>query len=177
MQLQIIAQILGLGAMASLFMSYQLTDRRRLIAGKLCADLFWTVHYLCLGAYGGMIPNFVGIFRELIFINRDRKKWASCIIWPITFILLNWGLGISTFKASINILPIAASTFVTVSLWLRKPKLTKIISVPVSVVFLVYDLFVKSYVGVLNESLAIFSIILYFIKEGMKGHDKKEYFF
>lgn len=173
MKVQFIAQILGLGAMASLFISYQQKDRRRLIAGKLCADLFWTVHYLCLGAYGGMIPNFVGIFRELIFINRDRKKWAACMLWPIAFILLNWGLGIRTFNASINVLPIVASTFVTVSLWLRKPKFTKILSVPVSVAFLVYDLFVKSYVGIVNESLAIFSIILYFIKEGMKGHGKE----
>ncbi|MGN0177928.1 MAG: YgjV family protein [Monoglobaceae bacterium] len=149
----------------SLFMSYQQTDRRKLIAGKLCADLFWTVHYLCLGAYGGMIPNFVGIFRELIFINRDRKKWANYTLWPIVFILLNWGMGISSFKSPINILPIAASTFVTVSLWSRRPKLTKIISVPVSVVFFIYDLFVGSYVGVVNESIAILSILLYFIKE------------
>lgn len=173
MKLQIIAQIFGLGAMASLFMSYQQTERRKLIVGKLSADLFWTAHYLCLGAYGGMIPNFVGIFRELVFINRERKKWANFMLWPIVFILLNWGLGIRSFKAPINILPIAASTFVTVSLWIRKPRLTKIISIPVSVVFLIYDLFVGSYVGVVNESIAIFSIFLSFIKEGVTSYDKE----
>lgn len=172
MKMQIITQMLGVGAMISLFISYQQKERQKLISCKLSADLFWMAHYLFLGAYGGMIPNFVGIFRELVFINRDRKRWANFILWPVMFILINWGLGIYTFKTPINILPIAASTFVTVSLWLRRPTLTKIISVPVSVTFLIYDLFVNSYVGVVNESIAIFSILLYFIKERRRKNNE-----
>ena len=166
--LNIIAQIFGLGAMISLFCIYQQNSRKKLIIRKLCADVCWVVHYLCLGGYGGMVPNFVGIFRELVFIQRDKKRWASSVAVPIVFILLNWGIGISTFQQSINILPIAASTFVTVSLWLRKPKLTKIISVPISLTFLIYDIFVGSWIGVINEIIAIVSIIISFIKERRK---------
>lgn len=162
---EIIAWIFGLGAMVSLFSIYQQKERRGLILSKLCADICWIVHYFCLGAYGGMIPNFVGFFRELTFIQRDKKRWASTVIIPIVFILINWGLGITTFKAPINILPICASTFVTISLWLRRPRLTKLISIPVSITFLVYDCFVGSYIGIVNESIAIFSIILYFLRE------------
>ena len=62
-------------------------------------------------------------------------------------------------------MPIIASSFVTVSLWINNPDLTKIISIPVSVAFLVYDIFVGSYVGIINESIAICSIFLYFIKK------------
>jgi len=36
---------------------------------------------------------------------------------------------------------------------------------------MVYDLFVGSYVGIINESLAIISIIIYFIKA--KGEKKQ----
>ena len=64
-----------------------------------------------------------------------------------------------------HILPIAASTFVTVSLWLRCPKLTKIISIPVSLTFLIYDLLIGSWIGMVNEALSIGSIILSFLKE------------
>ena len=70
-----------------------------------------------------------------------------------------------TFKSLYNVLPITASTFVTVSLWIENPRLTKIISIPVSLAFLVYDIFVGSYIGIVNESLAIISIIISFIKE------------
>lgn len=166
--MKIIAQLFGIGAMVSLFLIYQQKSRKKLIAAKLSADIFWVAHYFCLGATAGMIPNFVGIFRELIFINRKSKKWASLGIWPVVFILINWALGFRTFSSWFNFLPITASTFVTVSLWIDNPKLTKLISIPISVAFLIYDIFVGSYIGILNESIAIGSIILYFIKAKFK---------
>lgn len=160
----IIAQMFGIGAMLALFSVYQQNDRKKLLISKLTADFCWAVHYLCLGAYGGMIPNLSGIFREMVFVNRESKKWANHIVWLIIFILINWLLGIRTFQSAINILPIAASTFVTIAFWSKNPKITKIISIPVSAVFLIYDLFVGSYIGVINESIGILSFILYIIK-------------
>ena len=163
--MNVIAQLCGVGAMISLFLVYQQKSRRGMLFAKLSADVFWVIHYLFLGGIAGMIPNAVGILRECVFVNRKSRKWASCIAWPAAFILLNWGLGFRTFHAWYNLLPITASTFVTVSLWLDNPKLTKLISIPISATFLVYDVFVGSYVGIVNESIAIVSIILFFVKE------------
>ena len=163
--MKLFAQLPGAVAMACLFLSYQQKNRKGLITYKLSADIFWALHYALLGAYGGMIPNGVGIFRELVFVQRDKHKLANSPFIPVIFILINFALGISTFKSPINILPITASAFVTVSLWLRNPKLTKIISIPVSLTFLIYDLFIGSWIGMVNESIAIISIIISFIKE------------
>ena len=162
--LPIIGQMFGIGAMLSLYLSYQQAERKKFIFGKLSADVCWVIHYLLLGAYGGMIPNFIGIFRELIFIHRGEKHWASHKIWPIFFIVFNWILGISTFSSLINILPIAASTFVSLSLWCKNANVSKLILIPVCISFLVYDSFVGSWTGVINESISILSIIIYFIK-------------
>lgn len=141
-----------------------------MLFAKLSADVCWVIHYLCLGGIAGMIPNAVGIFRELVFINRKDKKWAGSIIWPIVFIILNWGLGFRTFHSWYNLLPITASTFVTISLWIDNPKLTKLITIPISTAFLIYDIIIGSYIGIVNETVSIFSIILYFIK-GVKDDE------
>ena len=165
-------QLFGLGAMVCLFLIYQQKSRKKILLCKLGADICWVFHYLCLGGYAGMIPNGVGIFRELVFIQRKRKKWASRLWWPGLFILVGWGLGLWTFHSFYNVLPIAASTFVTVSLWLDNPRLTKLISLPVCAAFLVYDVFIGSYIGVINESISLFSIALSFIKEGNRKMNK-----
>ncbi len=164
-----IAQLFGIGAMICLFSVYQQSNRKKLIIAKLCADGFWVVHYLLLGGYAGVIPNFVGIFRELIFMHREEKKWANKVIWLILFIACGWALGIYTFKSPINILPILASTFVTISLWIKNPRLTKFITVPVCMAFIIYDIYVGSYIGIVNETLSIISIAISFIKEKPKG--------
>ncbi len=164
------AQIFGVGAMISLFIGYQQSERKKLVAAKLSADAFWVVHYLLLGGIAGMIPNFIGIFREIVFINRENKKWADKVIWPAAFIIISWVMGIFTFRSAFNILPIAASTFVTVSLWLKNPIITKIITVPVCLAFLVYDVYVGSVIGIINESVSVISIIISFLKN---IHNKK----
>ena len=163
-----IAQIFGIGAMFSLFLIYQLKSRKKMLVAKLTADVFWVAHYGFLGGIAGMIPNAVGIFRELVFINRKEKRWAGVVLWPILFITINIALGISSFNSLFNVLPIVASAFVTVSLWIDNPRLTKIISVPVCVAFMIYDFYIDSYVGIVNESISIVSIIIYFIKEKKK---------
>lgn len=163
--MDISAQLFGIGAMVSLFSVYQQTERKKLITAKLCADAFWVIHYLLLGGIAGMIPNFIGIFRELVFMRRESKKWADKIIWPIFFILCGWGMGIYTFSSAFNILPIAASTFVTISLWIKNPRLTKLITIPVSTAFMIYDFHIGSFIGIINESLSVCSIIISFIKE------------
>ena len=95
--MQIISQLFGIGAMLSLFSIYQQKNRKNMIIAKLSADVCWVAHYFCIGGIAGMIPNAIGIFRELVFVNRKNKKWADCIAWPILFILINLCLGISTF--------------------------------------------------------------------------------
>lgn len=168
MFLKIIANLFMVAAMACMFLLYQQKERKKMLIGKLCADVCQTLHYLLLGAYAGMIPNIVGIARELVFVNRENKKWANNPIFPIIFIVINWCLGIRTFQSAINVLPIAGSTLVTISLWLKKPTLTKILSIPVSTAFLIYDAFVGSYVGIVNESIAIISIVTYFLRKRSK---------
>jgi hypothetical protein len=166
--MKIIAQIFGLFAMFSLFLIYQQKSRKKIIIAKLSADIFWVAHYLCLGGIAGMIPNAIGMFRELVFINRKDKAWANKIIWPILFIIINFCLGATTFHSLYNVLPITASAFVTISLWIDNPKLTKLITIPVCMAFMVYDFYVGSYIGMINETISILSIIIFFVKESKK---------
>ena len=163
--LEITAWVFGILAMLSLFLAYQQNARKKLLTRKLCADICWVIHYWCLGGYGGLIPNAVGVFRELVFVQRDKHKLANNPFIPVIFILINFSLGMLTFEKPINLLPIVASSLVTVSLWLRNPKLTKIIVIPVSLSYWIYNFFIGSWIGVINESIAIASIIISFVKD------------
>ena len=160
----VVSQIFGISAMISLFFTYQQNSRKNLLYAKLTADFLWSVHYLLLGGIAGMIPNVIGIFREAVFLNRYEKKWAAAIFWPVFFILVTWTVGIHTFSSVFNILPIFASSFVTLSLWLKNPVITKKIAIPVSAAFIIYDITVKSYVGILNEMISICSVVISLFK-------------
>lgn len=169
MLLNILAQVLGLGGTYMLFTLYQQNDRKKLLLRKLCADALWGIHYVCLGAAAGAIPNIMGVFRETVFMNSD-KKWAKSPLWPAVFIIISWILAIISWKSELSLLPMCASTLVTISLWVKSPRLTRILTVPVCTAFIIYDVFVGSYAGIINESISLVSIIIAFFRNDYKGH-------
>jgi hypothetical protein len=171
--MEIVSLIFGIGAMIALFSIYQQKSRKGILISKLIADVCWVVHYLCIGGIAGAIPNLVGIFRELVFVNRKKHKWANFVLWPIIFILINFCLALRTFSSPINILPIAASALVTVLLWIDNPLLTKLLSIPVCTSFMIYDFHVGSHIGIINEAISILSIIIFLIKYFIKRRNKK----
>ena len=171
--MQTVSIIFGIGAMLALFSIYQQKTRKGILISKLSADICWVIHYLCIGGTAGAIPNLVGIFRELVFVNRKKHKWANYIFWPAVFILINLCLGIRTFSSPINILPIAASALVTVLLWIDNPLLTKLMSIPVCTAFMIYDFHIGSYIGIINEAISILSIIIFIIKHLIKRRNEK----
>lgn len=165
--LNVFAQILGVCGMYMLFTLYQQKSRKKLLVRKLYADVLWGLHYICLGAAAGAIPNIIGIFRETIFMHSD-KKWAKSFIWPVVFIIAGWAAAIFSWKSALSLLPMCASTVVTVSLWIKSPKLTRLMTVPVCAAFIIYDFFVGSYAGILNETISLVSIMTAMLKNDFK---------
>ncbi len=157
-KLQIVAQLVGACGMLSLFIMYQQSNRMKYLYYKLLSDVIWTVHYLMLSAIGGAIPNMVGIVRELIFMKEFKKKYTK-VIWAAIFITINASLGIILADSWIQFVPICASAFVTVSLTFQKTSNIRLLTIPISITFLIYDIVVGSWAGVLNESISLVSMI------------------
>ncbi len=178
----VIAQIFGIGAMVCLFLIYQQSGRKKLLICKLCADICWAVYYWIPGLYGGMIPNFVGIFREVTYTRRDKSKWASGPWVPILFVCINLTLGILLllrredlhtydFPVFIHLIPVIASCIITVALWFRRPHLTKLASLPVATAFLIYACICGKVLAAMNECIGITSIVIYLIRERRSKHE------
>ena len=165
--LSVFAQLFGIGGTYMLFTLYQQKTRNKLLIRKLSADILWGIHYICLGAAAGAIPNIIGIFREAVFLNSD-KKWANSLVWPAVFITVSWMAALLSWQSALSFLPMCASTLVTVSLWVKSPKLTRLMAVPVCTAFIIYDIFVDSYAGILNESVSLVSIAAAFFRKDLR---------
>ena len=161
---EIIAQLIGIFGILSLFVMYQQSSRTKYLAFKILSDVIWAAHYLLLGAIGGAIPNVVGIVRELTFLKEPKKRYARRILAAM-FITVNASLAIYLADSLIQLMPICASALVTVSLTFRKTKSIRLLTVPICLTFLIYDLLVGSWSGAINEAVSLFSIISKLIRE------------
>lgn len=169
--MKIIAQIIGILGTISLFFMYRQSSKKKYILLKLLSETLWAIHYFLLSAIGGAIPNLVGIAREIVFMN-DNKKWANKKVWAAIFIAINWTIALILLKSAIQIIPICVSSLVTISFTFKKTSNIRLVAIPVCTTMLIYDILVGSWSGVLNESLSLISIIPKTILEH-KNHNNK----
>lgn len=161
--MKIIAEIIGYAAVLCAFIMFQQTDRKRLIFCKLIIDFLWITHFAMLGGYTIVCTTSISVFRELVFINRD-KPFFKGRIWLWIFIALYAATPIVTWKGIYSIFPAMASIAATVSFWVKSVKETKKISLLVAIGQLIYEIAINSYAAITNELVTIASILISFFR-------------
>lgn len=159
----ILSWVFGILGMFTNILIYQQKTRKRLLLAKLGSDCCWGLHYGFLGAWSGMAICVIGTVRETIFIN-EKRKWARGKKWLIVFMALSVLSAIVTWKNAFSLLPAIGSILAVFSFWVGSPKLTRILAIPISTCFIIYDLFCYSYVGLINESIVIISTVVAIIR-------------
>ena len=56
--------------------SFQLNKHKHIMLVQIAATALFGLQYFLLGAYTGLALDIVGVLRDIVFYNKD-KKWAS----------------------------------------------------------------------------------------------------
>lgn len=158
-----VAEVIGFLAVASAFVMFQQTERNKLIFCKLIIDLLWIVHLAMLGGWTGLCITVIAVFRELVFMNRDKPIFNSNF-WLYLFILLYALTPIFTWQNVFSIFPAVSASLASVSFWMKSVKKTKYLSILVSCSQLVYVISINSYSAIINEVVTITSIVISLIR-------------
>ena len=153
--------------MAVIVISYQQKSHKNILTLQMVSGLLFTVHYLMLGAYTGAIMNLLGAFRSLVYSNR-RKYWASSKIWPIGFSVAFLISGILTWDNVFSVFPLIAMLMSSVVLWIEQPKINRMLSLPTSTCWLIYNIKTVSYPGIITEIFVLSSIVIGIIRLDIK---------
>lgn len=156
----IIAQIIGFCAMGTAITSFQLKKRKQILIFQIICTAIWTLHFLILGVPTACAINGVQTIRCVIYYFKETQKWAQSKFWLWFFLIASVVLTILTWENFFNLFPMLGMMFSTISLWLKKPKHIRLMTLPVSAVWLVYGVVCKSYAGVCNETFVIISVLL-----------------
>lgn len=153
------AQALGFVGLSLAIISFQKNDNKGIVFFQLLASMTFAFHFTLLGAYTGACMNILGAFRNVVYYNRD-KEWANKKVWLYLFIGLYIIAGVLTWKNLYSILPIIGMILSTVGFWVKNPKYTRLIYLPSSPCWLIYNVVNLSYAGVLTEIFASSSLLI-----------------
>ncbi len=164
-------QIIGfIGVLISFFI-YIFKDRRKILICKFTSDAVWSVHYFFVGAISGAALNVVGLFREIVFYNKN-KKWASHFIWPFVFISITIASCLITWQGPRSLLPMIGSTFGVLGFYSTNPLLIRILSLPSILLWMIYGIISGSFPSLICNILSLTSIMIGLVRD-IKGFISK----
>lgn len=160
----IASQIISIIAAAFLLLSFQQRTHRRIVAMQAISGLLFATQYFLLGAYEGMICNLIGMFRACTYYFRGKFKFVDSVLCPCFFALAFVISGIFTYKNPFSLMPMGAMIIASFVMWSPRTQRLRALTLPSSVMWLIYNAACSSYVACLTEFLCEVSIIIGLIR-------------
>lgn len=157
--MKLIAQIVGLAAVATFLLSYQQKKRKNIIALNAISRVLYIIQYIMLGAFEGAALDVAGTVSSLAAHNRDKgfiKKYLKAMFVMVNIIIV--AIGVVLYKDIFSIFPIIGVMLHTSAFWLTNEKTIRKVSFLGSPFWLVYNLANCAYGSAIGDTLTMVSI-------------------
>ena len=162
----------GIGFLGTIlfFLSYQCKSNKNLFRVQFVSYLCYTTHLLLLGAVTGGISYILNTVRSFCLGSKQellKGKWMCGIICLLQMVAL-----VLTWDSWWSILPVAANIAATIGGYTFNGRKIRIVGMFInSPLWIVYNLLVGSWAGVLDEIVTEASMLLSIYRYGWKNLD------
>lgn len=153
------AQLLGLFYALFLFFSILGKSTKQILFMQTISFLFKSFHYYLLGGISGFVTSFISMLRNIIFY-RIKENYILTIIFILIYIII----GIVTYNSSYSLLPVIATTVYTLIINYDNPKYLRLGMLFTSITWLIYNIYIISYSGIIIQIIMIITNIFAIIK-------------
>lgn len=162
-------QLIGFIGVAFFIASYQMRSNRLLFLFQLIGCLIFCVQFFIMGAYTGALSLIVNVLRNLLQLKLNDWPWVKSKLTLSAIIALLVAITVYTWAGPLSLLPFFSVAITSIGYWTnnaQKIRLSQLFGSPCT---LVYDALIHSWRGVLNESIALLSIIISIVRFGWKN--------
>ncbi len=145
--------------------TFNLKDSNKILIYGIVATIISSISYVLLNAYTGMAMCLVAIIRNLLFTKNKKNVLNLALILLLTLIA-----SIFTFNSYFCLFNIIATLIYTYALWQKNTKIYKMLGIIVNGLMIIYDIYIKSVLGVILISIAFISSIIGYYKEKTGGY-------
>ena len=167
-------QAIGFVGVAFFIASYQIKSNRALFACQLTGCIIFCIQFFIMGAYTGALSLIINIIRNVLLLKARDWLWVKSKITLAVIIALLAGITVYTWAGWMSLLPFVSVAVTSIGYWTnnaQKIRLSQFIGAPCT---LVYDILIRSWGGVLSESITLMSIIISVALFGWKEMGKED---
>ena len=166
---EMIIQAIGFVGVAFFIASYQMRSNRALFLFQLIGCLVFTAQFLIIGAYTGALSLMINVLRNVLLLKINDWKWVKSKITLSVILCLLVAVTAYTWAGWLSILPLLSVGVTSIGYWTNNARTIRVSQMFGSPCTLLYDALIHSWGGVLNESIALVSILVSIYRFGWKG--------
>lgn len=166
--MEILGHIIGVVAIIMFFLSYQVSEKKKLLTVQTLATAMICLQYILIGAYSGFALNIVCIIRNILFYHRDKKPLSG--LWlPIVLAIIMGSVSIISWDGYHSLIIAAGLMINTVCMGVCNAQdLRKSVLFTCPMVF-IYNIFELSYSGMISESISWISALIGIVRYKTKN--------
>ena len=159
------AHICALIGFIFLIISTQVKEKNKILLFQSLFSFFFFLQYILLGVYSAGILNLVSLVRNIVYYkNTNKISTYSIIILTFLVGLICTICDMKNYVFIISVIPLIINLLYAYSLSKKNIVLIKKVFLVCSIIWVIYDYFVKAYVGLICNSLEMLSYVMYFIR-------------
>lgn len=152
-------QLLGFFYALFLILSSWGKSVKQILVMQTISFIFKGFHYYLLGGLSGFLTSIISAIRNLIFYKLKKSTVLSVI-----FILLYLIIGFATYQDVFSLIPVLATIFYTIIINKNKENYLRLGLLITSFLWLIYNIYLLSYSGIIVQIINLFSSVLAMIK-------------
>lgn len=156
----LLIQLIAIVALVAFAGSFQARTRRAILLWQIISICFWVVHYSFLGALAGALLIFANGIVTIVFIYKESKRWLASSGVLVAALLLVLAVAAYSWDGYSSVWSLLGVASIIIAKWQINPRHIKLISIVASIFWIIYDILVGSWGGIVTESVIIISILV-----------------
>ena len=163
-----ISYFFGIIALITAMLAYQAKKRENLLRISIVTGICWVLYFFFERSYVSAVVCSISTLKLLIFLIGIRHKWADNIAWLFIFLTVTFISGFSTYRTILDIIPIIASSLVSIATYLKNEKNIRLVSF-IGLSFWVANGIINDlYFALLSDTISLISVIVAFFRLDIK---------
>ncbi len=161
----ILSQVFIVISYVFLISTYQFKNRTTIIAFGFLSSVATGASHFCLAAYSGLAMTCISMIRNGIFFVQEKHGKTDKITkvdWAILLVLYTIAIvsAVFTYQGFLSLMSVFATLIYTYSVWQKNTKVYKYLGIPTSICWIIYDIYITSWFGMILESALMISAII-----------------
>ena len=156
----IIANAIGFIAFIISLIAFHKKEKEKIFKNTLISNILNLIHYLVLNANSGIATKIIAILRDLSMVKQEKYNILKSKKMLIVFVCAYIILMIITYQGFISIFSLLAALIYTIFCWNGDANRVRSIGVLTNILWFIYNISVKSYVGAMANFISIVSTVI-----------------